>query len=192
MARQGTIVFFDLETTGLHTRSCHIVQLAASCENTPFNSYILPGIPIEYGATEVNGLTVSYGRLLLKGEPVNTEPLYSSLQSFIDYLGRFPGPVLLAAHNSRGFDEIVLRRVLEMCSLFEQFKKVVSGFVDTLPLSRKLHPQLDCFKQPNLVHYFLGGKYNAHNAVEDSKQLEELFNYWNPDNDDISEFTSRI
>ncbi|KAK5901832.1 hypothetical protein CesoFtcFv8_007151 [Champsocephalus esox] len=192
MARQGTIVFFDLETTGLGTKSCHIVQLAASCKNTIFNCYILPGIPIEYGATEVNGLTVSYGRLFLHGGPVSTEPLYSSLQSFIDYLGRFPGPVLLAAHNSRRFDEIVLMRVLEMCSLFEQFQQVVSGFVDTLPLSRKLHPQLDCFKQPDLVRYFLGGKYNAHNAVEDAKQLDELFNYWNPDNDDIEKFTSRI
>ncbi|KAI4796256.1 hypothetical protein KUCAC02_027865 [Chaenocephalus aceratus] len=155
MARQGTIVFFDLETTGLRTKSCHIVQLAASCKNIIFNCYILPGIPIEYGATEVNGLTVSDGQLFLHGEPVSIEPLYSSLQSFIDYLGSFPGPVLLAAHNSRRFDEIVLMR-------------------------------------PNLVRYFLGGKYNAHNAVEDAKQLDELFNYWNPDNDDIEEFTSRI
>ncbi|KAL3061123.1 hypothetical protein OYC64_009353 [Pagothenia borchgrevinki] len=189
MARQGTIVFFDLETTGLRVASCHIAQLAASCENTIFNDYILPRIPFDHGATEVNGLTVSYGQLLLHGEPVRTVPLHSSLQSFIEYLGRFPGPVLLAAHNSRRYDGIVLKRVLEMCSLFEQFKKVVSGFVDTLPLSRKLHPQLDCFKQQHLVHYFLGGKYNAHNAVEDAKQLEELFNYWNPDNDVISEFT---
>ncbi|KAK1888337.1 DNA polymerase III PolC-type [Dissostichus eleginoides] len=192
MARQGTIVFFDLETTGLRVTSCHIAQLAASCENTIFNRYILPGIPIEHGATEVNGLTVSDGQLLLHRKPVSTVPLYSSLKSFIDYIGRFPGPVLLAAHNAWGFDEIVLKRVLKMCSLFEQFKQVVSGFVDTLPLSRKLHPQLDCFKQPHLVRYFLGGKYNAHNAVEDAKQLEELFNYWNPDNDVISEFTSRI
>ncbi|XP_034005120.1 uncharacterized protein LOC117497281 isoform X8 [Trematomus bernacchii] len=70
MAWQGTIVFFDLETTGLDAKSCHIVQLGASCENhTIFNRYILPGIPIEYGATEVNGLTVSYGQLLLHGEP---------------------------------------------------------------------------------------------------------------------------
>ncbi|KAI4796254.1 hypothetical protein KUCAC02_027863 [Chaenocephalus aceratus] len=194
MAWQGTIVFFDLETTGLGTKSCHIVQLAASCKHfTIFNRYILPGIPIGYKATKVNGLTVSYGQLFLHGEPVSTVPLYHSLKSFIHYLGRFPGPVLLAAHNSRRFDQIVLMRVLRKFFLFEQFKRVVSGFVDTLPLSKKLYPQLDCFKQPCLVRYFLGRKYNAHNAVEDAKQLEELFcNRWNPDNDDIEEFTDWI
>ncbi|KAI4796261.1 hypothetical protein KUCAC02_027870 [Chaenocephalus aceratus] len=61
---RGTIVFFDLETTGLPTKSCHIVQLAASCENTIFNRYILPGIPFELVATKVNGFTVRYGQLL--------------------------------------------------------------------------------------------------------------------------------
>ncbi|KAL3061117.1 hypothetical protein OYC64_009348 [Pagothenia borchgrevinki] len=143
MARQGTIVFFDLETTGLDTKSCHIVQLGASCEHhTIFNRYILPCIPIEYGATEVNGLTVSYDQLFLHGEP---------------------------------------------------FEQVVSGFVDTLPLSKKLYPQLKRFNQPYLVRYFLGERYNAHNAVEDAKLLEELFyNRWNPDNDVISEFTDWI
>ncbi|KAI9546508.1 hypothetical protein NQZ68_026729 [Dissostichus eleginoides] len=190
MAWQGTIVFFDLQTTGLDTKSCHIVQLGASCENTIFNRYILPGIPIEYEATEVNGLTVSYGQLLLHGEPVSTVPLYSSLKSFIDYLGRFPGPVLLAAHNAWGFDQILLMRVLRKFSLSEQFEQVVSGFVDTLPLSRKLYPQLKWFNQPYLVRCFLRGKYNAYNAVDNAKQLEELFwNYWEPYNDVISEFT---
>ncbi|XP_034091962.1 DNA polymerase III PolC-type-like [Gymnodraco acuticeps] len=186
MARQSTIVFFELETTGLGTKSCHIVQLAASCKNSIFNRYILPCIPIEHGATEVNDLTVSYGQLFLHGEPVRTVSLYHSLKSFIHYLGRFPGPVLLAAHYAWGFDQIVLMRVLRKFFLFEQFKKVVSGFVDTFPLSKKLYPQLDCFKLPCLVRYFLGGKYNAH-AVEKAEQLEELFcNRWNPDNYVIS------
>ncbi|XP_034091966.1 DNA polymerase III PolC-type-like isoform X2 [Gymnodraco acuticeps] len=194
MARQGTIVFFDLETTGLDAKSCHIVQLGASCEHlTTFNRYILPCIPIEYRATEVNGLTVSYGQLFLHGEPVRTVSLYHSLKSFIHYLVSFPGPVLLAAHNAWRFDQIVLMRVLRKFSLFEQFKQVVSGFMDTLPLSKKLYPQLKRFNQPYLVRCFLGVKYNAHNAVEDAKQLEELFcNRWNPDNDDIREFTDWI
>ncbi|KAI9546509.1 hypothetical protein NQZ68_026730 [Dissostichus eleginoides] len=190
MALPDTIVFFDLETTG--TKSCHIVQLGANCENDDFNRYILPRIPIEYGATKVHGLTVSDGQLFLHGEPVSTMTLYYSLTTFIDYLGSFPGPVLLAAHNSRRFDEIVLMRVLRKFSLFEQFKQVVFGFVDTLLLSRNLYPQLDCYTLPYLVDYFLDRQYNAHNAVEDAKQLEELFNYWKPNYDDIEEVTSRI
>ncbi|KAI4796260.1 hypothetical protein KUCAC02_027869 [Chaenocephalus aceratus] len=83
-------------------------------------------------------------------------------------------------------------RVLEKCSLFEQFKKVVSGFVDTLQLSKNLHPKLKPLNRPDLVRYFLGGKYNAHNAVEKAEQLEELFNHWDPDNDDIEDVTDWI
>ncbi|KAJ4937630.1 hypothetical protein JOQ06_002262 [Pogonophryne albipinna] len=193
MAWQGTIVFFDLQTTGLDTESCHIVQLGASCENTTFNRYILPGIPIESGATEVNGFTVSDGRLFLHNELVSTVSLYHSLKSFIEYLGSFFCPVLLAAHYAWEFDQIVLMRVLRKFSLFEQFEQLVSGFVDTLPLSMKLYPQLKWFNQPYLVRCFLRGKYNAYNAVENSKQLEELFwNYWEPYNEDISEFTDWI
>ncbi|KAL3061122.1 hypothetical protein OYC64_009352 [Pagothenia borchgrevinki] len=193
MAWQGTIVFFDLQTTGLDTKSCHIVQLGASCENTIFNRYILPGIPIEYEATEVNGFTVSYGQLFLHDELVSTVYLYHSLKSFIDYLGSFFCPVLLAAHNAWRYDQIVLMRVLRKFSLFEQFEQVVSGFVDTLPLSKKLYPQLKWFNQPYLVRCFLGEGYNAHNAVEKAEELEELFwNCWNPYNDVISEFTDWI
>ncbi|KAL3061120.1 hypothetical protein OYC64_009350 [Pagothenia borchgrevinki] len=193
MAWQGTIVFFDLQTTGLDAKSCHIVQLGASCENTIFNRYILPRIPILDEATEVNGFTVRYGQLLLHGEPVRTVSLYHSLKSFIDYLGSFFCPVLLAAHYAWGYDQIVLMRVLRKFSLFEQFEQVVSGFVDTLPLSKKLYPQLKWFNQPYLVRCFLGERYNAHNAVEKAEELEELFwNCWNPDNDVISEFTDWI
>ncbi|XP_034005121.1 DNA polymerase III PolC-type-like [Trematomus bernacchii] len=190
MAWQGTIVFFDLQTTGLDTNSCHIVQLGASCEHTIFNRYILPRIPFDHGATKVNGFTVRDGQLFHHGEPVRTVSLYHSLKSFIKYLCRFPGPVLLAAHYAWGYDQIVLMRVLRKFSLFEQFKQVVSGFVDTLPLSKKLYPRLKWFNQPYLVQHFLGERYNAHNAVEKAKELEELFwKYWKPYNEEISEFT---
>ncbi|XP_034005108.1 DNA polymerase III PolC-type-like isoform X2 [Trematomus bernacchii] len=198
MAWQGTIVFFDLETTGLDTKSCHIVQLAASCKNTfnhenTFTRYILPHIPIRLGATNVNGFTFRYGQLFLHKEPVSTMTLYYSLTTFINYLGRFPRPVLLAAHSSKIFHGRVLMRVLKKCSLFEQFKKVVSGFVDTLPLSRKLYPQLKDFNWQDLVQRFpFEGKYNAHNAVEKAELLEVLFNYWDPDNDDIEDVTDWI
>ncbi|KAL3061121.1 hypothetical protein OYC64_009351 [Pagothenia borchgrevinki] len=193
MARLGTIVFFQLETTGFDATSCHIVQLAASCKNTIFNRHILPHIPIRRKATEVNSFTFRYGQLFLHGEPVSTMTLYYSLTTFIDYLGCFPGPVLLAAHSSRRFHGRVLMRVLKKCSLFEQFKEVVSGFVDTLPLSKKLYPQLKPCNLQHLVQRFpFQGKYNTHNAVEKAEQLEELFNYWDPDNDDIEDVTDWI
>ncbi|XP_063768254.1 uncharacterized protein LOC134883770 isoform X2 [Eleginops maclovinus] len=131
-----TIVFFDLETTGLCVKRCHITQLGASYEDYNFDQYILPRIPIQEKASELTGMTVSGGRLFVYGQRVKTVFVYRALKSFINFLGDFHGPVLLAAHNSRRFDELVLMRLLAKFSLFKRFKKVVSGFVDTLLLSK--------------------------------------------------------
>ncbi|XP_051975579.1 uncharacterized protein plex9.1 [Xyrauchen texanus] len=39
---EETAVFFDLETTGLDTTVCHIVQLSAISRDKTFNAYIVP------------------------------------------------------------------------------------------------------------------------------------------------------
>ncbi|XP_029289261.1 uncharacterized protein LOC115009440 [Cottoperca gobio] len=185
MSGDEMIVFFDLETTGLDTKVCDIIQLSAIHENKDFNVYILPSCPIHERASEVNGFTVGDGRLLLNGTPVDTVPLVDALTSFIDFLRSFHRPVLLAAHNAKGFDAPLLQRVLRQFSLYTEFQQVVSGFVDTLPLSRNLHPDLPSYSQVNLVQHFLGKTYNAHDALEDASILQELFNSWSPSNESI-------
>ncbi|XP_029289296.1 uncharacterized protein LOC115009464 [Cottoperca gobio] len=169
MSGDEMIVFFDLETTGLDTKVCDIIQLSAIHEDRDFNVYILPSRPIHERASEVNGFTVGDGRLLLNGTPVDTVPLVDALTSFIDFLRSFQRPVLLAAHNAEQFDAPLLQRVLRQFSLYTEFQQVVSGFVDTLPLSRNLHPDLPSNSQVNLVQHFLGKTYNAHDALEDAR-----------------------
>ncbi|XP_029289262.1 uncharacterized protein LOC115009442 [Cottoperca gobio] len=185
MSGDEMIVFFDLETTGLDTKVCDIIQLSAIHEDRDFNVYILPSRPIHERASEVNGFTVGDGRLLLNGTPVDTVPLVDALTSFIDFLRSFQRPVLLAAHNAEQFDAPLLQRVLRQFSLYTEFQQVVSGFVDTLPLSRNLHPDLPSYSQVNLVQHFLGKTYNAHDALEDARMLQELFNSWSPSNESI-------
>ncbi|KAM7002573.1 DNA polymerase III PolC-type-like [Tautogolabrus adspersus] len=175
-----TIVFFDLETTGLDTTVCDIIQLSAVCGEKVFNVYTVPRQELTESARRVTGFTVSDGVLFLKGQPVSTIPLVEALTSFIAFLRSFRQPVLLAAHSARRFDAPVLMRVLRKMSLRQEFLQVVSGFLDTFLLSKNTYFGLPSYSQVNLVDHYLGKTYDAHNAVEDARMLQELYNEWSP------------
>ncbi|XP_078023858.1 DNA polymerase III PolC-type-like [Epinephelus lanceolatus] len=183
----STIVFFDLETTGLDP-GCHIIQLSAVCGKREFNAYILPRRPISPRATELTGLTQSRGTLYRHGTPLDTVFLYDALKDFINFLSSCR-PVLLVAHNAKEFDAPILARVLRKCSLWEHFQQVVSGFVDTLLLSRNLFRGLSSYSLESLAKHFLDRYYDAHNALEDAKILQELFNLWDPNRGDVWKVT---
>ncbi|XP_072241361.1 DNA polymerase III PolC-type-like [Leuresthes tenuis] len=192
MAHEKIIVFFDLETTGLDTAVCDIIQLAAVCEERVFNVYTLPRRALTESAAQVTGFRLTSDGLLLRGKPVETTPLFEALTSFIAFLRSFRRPVLLAAHNAKRFDAPVLTRVLQHYSLTQEFQQVVSGFLDTFLLSKNLYSYVPSHSQEYLVQYFLGKSYNAHNAVEDAKMLKELFKAWRPSTHDIFRFTYRV
>ncbi|KAM4573535.1 DNA polymerase III PolC-type-like [Odontesthes bonariensis] len=192
MAQGKIIVFFDLETTGLDTSVCDIIQLAAVCEERVFNAYTLPRRALTPSAAQVTGFTLTSDGLLLRGKPVETIPLVEALTSFMAFLRSFRRPVLLAAHSAKRFDAPVLTRVLRHYSLTQEFQQVVSGFLDTFLLSKNLYSSMPSHSQVFLVQYFLGKSYNAHNAVEDSKMLQELFTAWGPSTHDIFRFTYRV
>ncbi|XP_071399218.1 DNA polymerase III PolC-type-like [Centroberyx affinis] len=182
MSDQHTIVFFDLETTGLDTAVCDIVQLSAISGERSFNAYAFPRCPITDDATRVTGFTVRGDALLLHGRPVDTVPLRQALSSFISFLRSFRRPLLLAAHNAKRFDGPILARVLQECSLTQDFQEVVSTFLDTFLLSKQLYaPGLARYSQEYLVRYFLKKSYDAHNALEDAKTLQELYKKWDPE-----------
>ncbi|KAL7401677.1 hypothetical protein ABVT39_003133 [Epinephelus coioides] len=183
----SNIVFFDLETTGLDP-GCHIIQLSAVCGERAFNAYILPCRPISPRASELTGLTQSRGKLYRRGIPLDAVFLRDALNAFINFLSSCR-PVLLAAHNAKEFDALILARVLRRYSLWLHFQQVVSGFVDTLLLSRNLFRGLSSYSLESLAEYFLHRDYDAHDALEDAKILKELFNVWDPKRGDISKVT---
>ncbi|GAA6227059.1 uncharacterized protein LOC111229798 [Lates japonicus] len=189
MSDNKTIVFFDLETTGLDTDVCDIIQLSAICGERVFNAYTLPRRTLTESARQVTGFTVCDDGLFLHGVPVDTIPLVEALTSFIAFLRSFRCPVLLAAHNARRFDAPVLTRVLQQCYLRQEFQQVVFGFLDTFLLSKNLYRGLASYSQENMVRHFLGKTYNAHNAVEDAKMLQELYETWKPR--DVNRFIYR-
>ena len=69
--KAGVCVMFDLESTGLGTRTAQIVQIAALPllegglqEQQSFNRFLLPSVAIHSGASRVHGMLVREGRLV--------------------------------------------------------------------------------------------------------------------------------
>ncbi|KAK0140531.1 DNA polymerase III PolC-type [Merluccius polli] len=173
------VIFFDLETTGLDTRNCDIIQLAAISGGHSFNRYMVPAAPICETAMQLTGFNVQNGALFWHNTAMPTVTLHEALTSFLTFLRSFRSPVLLAAHNGKRFDVPILTRVLRSCSLLDDFERLGTSYLDTLLLVRDLF-RLESYSQKSLVQLFLGKDYDAHNALEDVKALQELYRRWNP------------
>ncbi|XP_061629544.1 DNA polymerase III subunit epsilon-like [Phyllopteryx taeniolatus] len=175
-----TVVFFDLETTGLDTEKCDIIQIAAVCGKRAFDAYVVPRCAITKEANRVTGFSVVDGNLFRHGVAVPTMPLHQALTSFIEFVGYFCGPVYLAAHNANRFDAPVLDRVLREFSLLQEFQRAMSNYLDTFLLSKRMFTNFYSYSLQYLAEHFLEKTYDAHNALEDAKILQELFSVWKP------------
>ncbi|XP_026856856.2 protein PML [Electrophorus electricus] len=187
---EETLVFFDLETTGLDTSTCDIVQLSAISGNKIFNVYMLPRCTMTDGASRVTGLTTCADGLFLHGQSLDTIPVKEALKSFISFLKTINNP-LLVGHNCRRFDSPILLRIMSEFHLLDEFLDVLSGFLDTLPLSREMFG-LQKYSQPFLVQHFLQRSYVAHNATEDVRALQALYRVWQPSMELVNKHRFRL
>lgn len=107
--------------------------------------------------------------------------------SFIAFLQMLGRPLVLG-HNIRRFDCPLLARALDELDLRAEFESSVSGYVDTLTLSRELLKDrgLQSFRQENLVKELLGLNYKAHDALEDVRALQALYSVLQPTQELIS------
>lgn len=174
------LVFFDLETTGLGP-SYEIVQLAAVSGGHWLNLYVVPRGQMQRGAAKVTGFKVRRQRLYLHRQPVLTNSLREVLIAFIAFLQMLGRPLVIG-HNIRHFDCPLLARTLNELDLRTEFEASVSGYVDTLPLAREVLKDycLQSFRQENLVRELLGVSYKAHDALEDVRALQALYNILRP------------
>ncbi|XP_053366622.1 protein PML-like [Clarias gariepinus] len=186
-----TLVFFDLETTGLNTSACDIIQLSAISGQRTFNVYIFPRCAIDAGASSATGLTIDREQLHLHGQPVVTVSLSEALNLFISFLKTISRPILVG-HNCKQFDCPILLRILIEFNLLEEFRDVVPVYLDTLLLSRRMFPYLQKHTQTSLVQHFLQKTYEAHNAIEDVRALQELYRVWRPSNDLVNNFKTIV
>ncbi len=154
-------VTFDLETTGMDTASCEIVEIAAvRAEHgrvvDEFHTLVRPGVPIEPGAQRQHG----YADADVAGAP-----------SFAEVWPRFrdfAGADTLVAHNGQNFDIPVLRRMAASQGWAGQLQAY-----DTLPLAHSLGG--GSAKLTALAERFGVALGRAHHALDDARMLVGVY-----------------
>lgn len=150
------LVFFDLETGGLG-RTSDIIQIAAKCKEKEFSVYAIPTRCISKEASAATCLTFDGNNLCYKGEAVPAVPPFEALIAFLNFLDSFNHPIIVG-HNIQSFDLPILRHHLESSNLLERFSGNITGFLDTLKISKKSlkDVNLSNYKQETLVQTLLG------------------------------------
>lgn len=156
-------IAFDLETTGTKPTEDMIVEVGAVLfdGNQALKGYgklVDPGIPMPQEASAVNGITDD----MLIGKP----KIADVLAEFSEFCGDLP----LVAHNAP-FDYKFMMEDVKL------HKSVAPGGVvlDTLPLARKVFPNLPNYKLWTLTRHFNFPSGTFHRAEEDSSYCGLLF-----------------
>ena len=148
-------VAFDLETTGLSSRSDRIIEIGAVVlkngeEVDRFQTFVDPERPLERKIVELTGITDE----MLVGAPKIEEVL----PKFLDFIG----DRVLVAHNS-DFDTGFIRAECQRLGYDYHYTAA-----DTLILSQNLLPQLNKFKLNIVSNAMSLPDFNHHRAADDA------------------------
>lgn len=172
---------FDLEATGLSTKTSHIVEIAAANMVTQesFVSQVrLPdGVSIDPDVEKLTGLQTDDFRSV---RVPAFEQAVSEFFSFIQTGCRSSTSVpLLIGHNIVSYDVRLLHNRLQASGMEREQRFLLEDcfFLDTLRLSRDLLDDVESFKLGNL-YYYLTGKQpkNTHRALGDVHITMEVVN----------------
>ncbi len=155
MTFDGEFVAFDLETTGLSSRSDTIIEIGAVVmkqgkELERFQTFVAPGRKLEQKIIDLTGITDA----MLVGAP----PIEEVLPKFLEFVGDRP----LVAHNA-DFDVGFIRAAAERLGL-----PFGSTSVDTLILSQNLLSHLNKFKLNIVADALSLPEFNHHRAADDA------------------------
>ena len=138
---------------------------------------------MDAGATAAIGLSIGNGKLLLHGAPVTT---VTPKRAHLDFAVK----VILVAHNGWRFDGLTLGRELRDVKLWDPLKRLVFGFVDTLPFFRKklATSKSPAFTQLPLAEFYGISNVEAPNAVNDCRVLIAIVSVAGVSNSELNEF----
>lgn len=151
----------DIETTGLDTKRCEIIEIAAVRVRNgriagEFHSLVRPTIPIDPGASMVHGLSDA---------DVASAPRFADVWSaFRD----FCGDDVLVAHNGEEFDFPVLRRLARGMA-----GAATMATYDSMPLAHEITSASHQLKA--LAREFGIDPGTAHRAADDARTLAQVF-----------------
>ena len=148
-------VAFDLETTGLSSRTDTIIEIGAVImksgkEIDRFQTFVAPGRKLEQKIIDLTGITDA----MLVDAP--------SIEKVLPKFLEFVGDRVLVAHNS-DFDTGFIRAACEKMGLTYDYTAA-----DTLILSQNLLPQLSKFKLDVVANALSLPEFNHHRAADDA------------------------
>lgn len=157
-------VIFDLETTGVSTKSDAVVEISAvkviaGKVVEEFSTLVNPLRRIPDYASDVNGITDAM---------VKDAPTFDvALKDFLD----FAGDMVLVGHNIHTFDmKFICRDAMNYWG-----KTVGNDYIDTLPLARLCLPDLGYYKLLDLADYYDIPEECAHRALYDCRMNQQVF-----------------
>ena len=162
------VVIFDIETTGLSVRNSKITEIGAVRFKDgqvidSFDTFVDPECEIPADIVELTGITDD----MVKGAPKIRE----ALEMFFDYIGNTKNKrVVLIAHNA-DFDTGFIRAAADECGL-----EFPNPYLDTLALSRFLHPEQKKHTLDSIAKYYNLGDFNHHRACDDAAMLAAIYN----------------
>jgi DNA polymerase III epsilon subunit-like protein len=180
--RRVTVLYYDLETTGLSVRVDRIVQLAATTGKEHFVTLVQPTVPVPLRASSVHGLT---------DERLRDAPTFpDAWKLFQDFVGRIcepEGALHLVGHNSRVFDDRLLlaeliRHGMDASSAGLSVAEVWRA--DSLVAARQLQKCGGLEPKANLrlegLHQQRFGEVleQAHDALADCRAVQRLLEDW--------------
>ncbi len=162
MAFEDEYVAFDLETTGLSSKTDAIIEIGAVLikdgkELDRFQTFVDPQRKLDKKIVELTGITDE----MLKGAPL----IDQVLPQFLNFVGNR----ILVAHNS-DFDTGFLRAACGRMNLPYSFTSA-----DTLILSQNMLPQLNKFKLNIVADALSLPEFNHHRAGDDAAICGMIF-----------------
>ena len=175
---------YDLETTGLNTKTNEIIQLAIVCvnsrKNAEFSRLCYPDGEIDSGASAVHGWTK---RKLQEHGAVPFGEAWAECEGWLEQTFNGTRPLVWAAHNGRRFDRPILERHIRQLPIgrSEAFSGERATHVDTLVLARAALPKRFGPGSHSLARLHddagEGPIADAHDAIADARALGKVWRW---------------
>jgi len=177
-------VYFDLETTGLSTKSCKIIQIGAICGDQCFETLVNPEEKLSAKIVELTGITQDS----VDKCDISLRQAMGDLLTFLGSVGAGER-VRLVAYNGFAFDSRFIYHALQTTHLQPQFEAVCEGFCDPLLVLRSQVQVATrdmsswvrnkrgkvCLKMGSVYQSLLGCSFDdAHTALADSRALQDI------------------
>ena len=145
------MIYYCLSLAGLNNAEiCQLLAVQCAGQQQIFDSYVLPKNRILQQASQANKLTTVTGQLLYNSNLVNAISLTECIHVIITFRKSLKSKIILLAHNDKVFDSRILVQTIIANNILSELQPVLTGFIDTLPMLKKLLPDRRSYKQEQL------------------------------------------